>query len=189
MIAMQYSFTLPADYDMGIIDRRISDKGPLLDNFPNLAFKAYLTARKNDETRSRENLYAPFYLWRHESGLNDFVCGDGFAAVSQSFGRPSIKTWVVWQAELSAAISSAIFATREILPIKPDASLAELRRCEVEKASADVQKNSALAAISAFNPTNWTRINFRLWDELPHLKANAGLQTYKIGHLSLPKAD
>lgn len=46
MIAMQYSFTLPADYDMSIIDRRIRDKGPLLDGFPNLGFKAYLSARK-----------------------------------------------------------------------------------------------------------------------------------------------
>jgi len=27
MIAMQYSLVLPADYDMGIIDRRIGDRG------------------------------------------------------------------------------------------------------------------------------------------------------------------
>ncbi|MEP7454675.1 DUF4865 family protein [Phyllobacterium sp. SB3] len=189
MIAMQYSFTLPADYDMGIIDRRITEKGPLLDNFPNLAFKAYLTARREDETQSRENLYAPFYLWRHERGLNDFVCGAGFAAVSQSFGRPSIKTWIVWQAEISVAISSAVFATREISPIEPDTSMAELRRHESEKAAADVKNNGAVAAVSAFNPTNWTRIRFRLWGKLPPLKDNAGLQTYKIGHLSLPKAD
>lgn len=39
MIAMQYSFSLPADYDMSIIDRRIAEKGHLLDNFPNLKFK------------------------------------------------------------------------------------------------------------------------------------------------------
>ncbi|EJN04097.1 DUF4865 family protein [Phyllobacterium sp. YR531] len=189
MIAMQYSFPLPADYDMGIIDRRIAEKGPLLDNFPNLAFKAYLTGRREDETQSQENLYAPFYLWRHESGLNDFVCGAGFAAVSQSFGRPSIKTWIVWQAEISPSISSAAFATREILPIEPYASLAELRRGEEDQAVLDVQKNSALAAVSAFNPTDWTRIRFRLWGEQPHLTGQKGHQTYKIGHLSLPKAD
>ena len=45
MIAMQYGFTLPGDYDMSIIDRRIRDKGPLLDGFPNLGFKAYLFTR------------------------------------------------------------------------------------------------------------------------------------------------
>ena len=48
MIAMQYGFTLPADYDMTIIDRRMRDKGPLLDGFPDLRFKAYLAARRRD---------------------------------------------------------------------------------------------------------------------------------------------
>ena len=51
MIAMQYSLTLPADYDMAIIDRRIRDKGALLDGFPRLRFKAYLSARKQDAWR------------------------------------------------------------------------------------------------------------------------------------------
>ena len=34
MIAMQYSFTLPADYDMTRIDERIESKGHLLNGFP-----------------------------------------------------------------------------------------------------------------------------------------------------------
>ncbi|MEI4480312.1 MULTISPECIES: DUF4865 family protein [unclassified Phyllobacterium] len=189
MIAMQYSFTLPADYDMGIIDRRIAEKGPLLDNFPNLAFKAYLTARRDDERQIRENLYAPFYVWRHEAGLNDFVCGNGFDAVSRSFGRPSIKTWMIWQAEISAAISSAAFATREIQPIEPFSSLADLRCREAEKALADVEKGGALAAVSAFDPTCWTQIRFRLWKEEPKSTIKSGFQAYKVGHLSLPKVD
>jgi hypothetical protein len=187
MIAMQYSFTLPADYDMGIIDRRIAEKGPLLDNFPNLAFKAYLTARRDNETQNRENLYAPFYLWRHEAGLNDFVCGKGFDAVSQSFGRPSVKTWIVWQAEISAAISSAAFATREIQPIEHYASLADLRCREADRALADVEKGGALAAISAFDPTCWMQIRFRLWREAPIRTMKTRLQAYEVRHLSLPK--
>lgn len=59
MMAMQYSFTLPADYDMEIIDRRIRDKGPAMDGFLHLGFKAFLSARRG-ESGSRENLYAPF---------------------------------------------------------------------------------------------------------------------------------
>ena len=51
MIAMQYSFTLPADYDMSVIDRRIADTGPLLDGFPGLKFKAYLVARRGEHSR------------------------------------------------------------------------------------------------------------------------------------------
>lgn len=46
MIAMQYSFVLPADYDMAIVERRIREKGPLFDGFPHLRLKAFLSARK-----------------------------------------------------------------------------------------------------------------------------------------------
>jgi hypothetical protein len=62
-IAMQYRFVLLADYDMGIIDQRIHDKRRLLDGFPHLRFKAYLSAhRQHGSFVSAENLYAPFYL-------------------------------------------------------------------------------------------------------------------------------
>ncbi len=45
MLAMQYSFTLPADYDMAIIQDRITRFGHLLDNAPQLLIKAYLYAQ------------------------------------------------------------------------------------------------------------------------------------------------
>src|SRR5271165_2720611 len=65
MIAMQYSFTLPADYDMSVIDRRIADKGPLLDGFPGLQFKAYLVARRGEHgPEAREPLCAVLCLER-----------------------------------------------------------------------------------------------------------------------------
>jgi hypothetical protein len=47
MLAMQYSFTFPADYDMAIIERRIAENGHRLDGFPGLLFKAYLYARRS----------------------------------------------------------------------------------------------------------------------------------------------
>ncbi|WP_158817087.1 DUF4865 family protein [Methylocapsa sp. S129] len=188
MIAMQYSFALPADYDMGIIDRRIAEKGHLLDNFPGLKFKAYLTARKSgDETRSQENLYAPFYVWNQTDGLNDFVCGDGFAGVTQAFGWPQVKTWIVWRAQLSKSVSHAAFATREILTTAPHAALDELRPRESDEAFDDVERGGALASVAAFEPTTWTRVRFRLWGERP-AAVGAGVQTYKVGHLSLPTA-
>jgi hypothetical protein len=186
MIAMQYSFSLPADYDMTIVDRRIAEKGPLLDNFPNLKFKAYLTARRTgDETRSQENLYAPFYLWSHEDGLNDFVCGDGFAAVTRAFGWPQVRTWVVWRAQLSANVSQATFATRELFSTPAHAALGELRRRESNEALEDVENGGALASVAAFELTTWTRVRFRLWRELP-TAVGAGVQRYKVGHLSVP---
>ncbi|NLS15166.1 DUF4865 family protein [Rhizobium sp. P40RR-XXII] len=187
MIAMQYNFPLPADYDMAIIDRRIRDKGPLLDNLPGLKFKAYLTARKGDAvTASWENLYAPFYVWQQEEGLSDFVCGPGFVALTESFGRPQVNTWVVWRADTSADIRNASFATREVAAIDPNASLAELRKEESEAATQAISNGGALASVVAFEPTHWTLVRFRLLAEPPKDPTRSGVQTYNVGHLSLP---
>jgi hypothetical protein len=190
MIAMQYSFTLPADYDMSIIDRRIRDKGPLLDNFPNLKFKAYLTARAGDtRTASRENLYAPFYVWDKAEGLNDFVCGPGFAGVAASFGRPQIRTWIVWQTAISTDIRAARFATREVADVGAYEPLDELRKRESEAVTTNVEAGTSLASVAAFEPTSWTRVRFRLWQELPDTALVPGALAYRIGHLSLPARD
>lgn len=183
MIAMQYSFTLPADYDMSIVDRRIRDKGPLLDGFPNLGFKAYLSARRG-ECASLDNLYAPFYLWQKPEGASEFLCGPGFDALTGAFGWPTVRTWIVWQAELSAEIAAARFATRDILLTEPYAPLADTRRAESAEAEAEVAAGGALASVSGFEPTTWTRVRFRLWREMPEISAQT--QAYRVGHLSLP---
>lgn len=187
MIAMQYSFTLPGDYDMDIVDRRIRDKGPLLDNFPHLAFKAYLTARKGDvATGSPDNLYAPFYVWENGEGLNNFVCGPGFAGVSAAFGRPRVKTWITWKTSMSADIREARFATREIGEIRAGVDLAALRAQNSDAAMADVEQGGALASVAAFEPTTWTSLRFRLFRDLPKAILQPDVQCYRLGHLSLP---
>jgi len=62
MIIMQYRFTLPADYDMSIIEQRILSKGSKLDGFPGLLFKAFLFSCRDDAALSaEENRYAPLY--------------------------------------------------------------------------------------------------------------------------------
>jgi hypothetical protein len=183
MIAMQYSFTLPADYDMAIIRRRIAEKGSMTDDFPHLAFKAYLSAtRGNDRLPTLENLYAPFYLWRNEKGMNAFLSGPGFAALCDAFGRPSIRLWSVWQASLTPEIREAAFATRESLPIAPGVELEALRQQERDRALHDTA-HGALAAVSAYEPGSWSLVRFQLWRELPTSSAQ---QAYAVGHMSVP---
>ncbi|AYG60379.1 DUF4865 family protein [Rhizobium jaguaris] len=187
MIAMQYSFTLPAGYDMAIIDHRVRDKGPMLDNFPGLKFKAYLTARKGDgATESRENLYAPFYIWEKDEGLSNFICGPGFVGLTDSFGWPQVRTWIVWAADVSPDIRNARFATREIVQIEPYAPLAEIRRRESDAAPVEIARGEALASVAAFEPTSWTRVRFRLLADLPKSILRPAVQAYAVGHLSLP---
>jgi hypothetical protein len=190
MLAMQYSFTLPADYDMQIIRQRIADKGHLMDRFPHLAFKAFFYAcRDGGAVKSRDNLYAPFYLWHHNEGLNAFLCGDGFAALMNSFGRPEVTLWSVWHAELSTSLSVATTATREIVPITPDQDLGKLPLFETEKTIEDVKSKGALAAIAAFEPVSWTLVRFRLWkDNYSKGLDPQYLQAFDVGYIALSDA-
>lgn len=181
MIAMQYSFTLPADYDMEIIDRRIHDKGPAMDGFPHLGFKAFLSARKG-EFGSRENLYAPFYLWDRPEGAADFICGPGFAALTGAFGRPRIRHWIVWHAQVLTDLASARFADGEYLAIDPHAALPELRQEEIDLAKQKAGCKHALVRISAFDPRDWTMVRFGLHSEAPDVSGSN--QIYRVGHLS-----
>ena len=181
MIAMQYSFTLPADYDMAIVRQRIAAKGHLLDQFDGLLLKSYLHATRGES--SSENLYAPFYLWRDSAAMQRFLGSEGFANLARAFGWPSIRVWPVWDAYLSPEARHAHVASRAIEPIAAYADLASVRddaRAHLER---DVERG-ALAAISAFEPTTWTRVAFRLWHETrPALSAG---QWYQVGHVSQP---
>lgn len=190
MIAMQYSFTLPADYDMGIIRDRIAAKGHMLDAFPDLIFKAYLHASKNAQpTNSAENLYAPFYLWENTTGMNNFLCGPGFAGLAQAFGRPLVKVWSVLHRELTADAGNANFATRTVSTISAQADLIALREAEVLAAQQTSRHKGCLAAVSAFDPHDWTLVRMQLWHDASAAH-DAGLltdaQAYEVGHMSVP---
>ena len=162
MIAMQYSFVLPADYDMGVVERRIRDKGPLFDGFPGLRMKAFVSARRQGgDFANAENLYAPFYLWDDAEGLSGLLTNPGFAGLARDFGWPVVRTWFLWRAEFAGPLAAARFASREIETIAAYADLATLRGRELESASAAVREG-ALAAVVAFNPADWTLVRFRL---------------------------
>lgn len=187
MITMQYSVTLPADYDMGIIRQRIASKGHLLDDYPRLVFKAFLYAcRQGGAIASRDNLYAPFYLWEDSAGMDSFLCGEGFASLTQSFGWPAVDTWAPWQARLTARLSDARFASCEIVRIAPHSRLAELRERESEAAIASVDEEGALAAVVAFEPGSWSLVRFHLWRDAAQAEHRTAAQWYELGHLSMP---
>jgi hypothetical protein len=183
MIAMQYSFTLPADYDMAIIRQRIADKGHLLDQFDGLLLKAYLHAARGDH--SGENLYAPFYVWRDSAAMQRFLGSPGFAALTQAFGWPSIRCWPVWDAHLPPTARRARFASRAIVDIAPYSALDTLRLDEHDGMKRDIERGAA-GAVNAFEPTTWTRVSFRLWNDVPATQAEIPGQWYEVGHISQP---
>ncbi|MYS50331.1 DUF4865 family protein, partial [Streptomyces sp. SID6013] len=92
MHAMQYGFTLPADYSMDVIRERVARTGHLLDDWPGLGLKAYLI-RERGKDGSPVNRYAPFYLWHSMEGMNSFLWEGAFQRPTDDFGRPSVRQW------------------------------------------------------------------------------------------------
>ena len=177
---MQYSFVLPADYDMAIVRERIAVKGKLLDNLPGLVFKAYLHAERG---AAMENAYAPFYLWRDEEAMHGFLNGPGFAGVAQAFGWPSVRTWTPWHASVGGEVRQARHATRSSEVIAPYSALEELREREQRYARQALERG-ALAVVIGFEPVNWTLVRLCLWRDMPQARPEE--QVFQVGHVSAP---
>ncbi|TFW17048.1 DUF4865 family protein [Duganella callida] len=175
MIAMQYRFVLPADYDMAIIRERIATRGPQLDGLPGLAFKAYLHGEQPDKS------YAPFYLWRDEEAMHGFLNSPAFAGVARAFGWPAVQTWTPWHATVGADVRQARHATHSSAAIVPYSTLAE-RRVQEEAYAQLALARGALAVVIGFEPVTWSITRFCLWrKEQP---AAPEERHYLVGHVS-----
>ncbi|MFF2041986.1 DUF4865 family protein [Kitasatospora sp. NPDC058170] len=183
MHAMQYEITLPADYDMGIIRRRVADRGHLLDAYPGLGLKAYLV-RERGQDGSPVNQYAPFYLWHTPEGMNAFLWGPGFRGIIADFGRPPVRHWLGAGLRLGDTGTAPDAATRRIDRIPEGADPAEA----VEQALAELPDHSSLfAAAVAVDPARWELLRLALWHG-PAPEGEPG-DRYRVLHLSRPALD
>jgi uncharacterized protein DUF4865 len=172
MYAAQYEITLPTDYDMGIIDKRVADFGHLFDDRKGLGLKAYLVG---------EHQYAPFYLWHDTGAMGHFLLGGGgFQNIVRDFGRPVVRHWTgVAVVAGPARDSTPATASRLLTPFDGDtedaiATVESLRHNE----------NVHTAAV-AVDPHHWELVQFVLWRDEPEA---AGTR-YEVRHLSTPELD
>ena len=186
MLAMQYAITLPADYDMAIIRRRIADKGHMLDSFPGLGLKAYLL-RERGVRGSSVNQYAPFYIWTSVDAMRQFLWeGAGFGGLLAAFGRPRVEHWLVAASARGPSYGQAPRAvTRHDgkLPadIDPQQFAADLKL----QAQALARTPGVCQVTFAIDILNWAVVRFTLWDAL---QDNDGEQTaFELLHLSSPE--
>ncbi|WP_394547494.1 DUF4865 family protein [Pantoea ananatis] len=178
MLAMQYRFVLPADYDMTIIQRRIDDNGYKMAGFPGLIFKAWLYACKaKDPINTDENVYAPFYLWQDAESMHGFLSGAGFKKLTEDFGWPQVHTFPVLSARLSPEFVQAGFASLDVSTVPAYADLAGLMQ--------PPKQVVALARVSALDTVHWRHIDFCLWATAP-AQDSGHFQRYQVGHLSVP---
>ncbi len=189
MIAKQYSIALPADYDMGIIRRRVDERGGRFDRFPGLYLKAFLI-RERGRAGAVGNEYSPFYLWPETEALWDFVAGDGFRAIIDGFGRPAIRNWLTLGVETKPGLRSAEVqsATRSERALAPATDLIALRRDEIAANKAALADDPRIAArAAAVDVERWQLVRFTLWTSpVADLLIVPGTDNFEALRLSAP---
>jgi hypothetical protein len=184
MYAMQYEIDLPADYDMGIIRRRVELMGQALDDFPGLGLKAYLLRDRADG--SAVNQYAPFYLWNDPEAMGRFLWGGGlFTNICTAFGRPPVRHWTGVDARpgpdrelpVVAATKHTELLPPEVDPARPVAAAVEL----LEQTAVTPGVRSTAVAV---DPTRWELVHLTLWTG--DIAAAVPGTRYQVLHLSAP---
>jgi len=183
VIAMQYGFTFPADYDMDIIRQRIANRGAMLDGFKGLCFKSYLFTVRG--TAGAEfNRYAPFYLWADSSGMHAFLSSSGFAGLVADFGRPQVRIWSVAEAFQSDSVRNARWATIGQSRIDEKDSLQAIKSGGNAQVQGAGEAPGTLARVKGFDPAAWTALDFRLWARMPKA-LEADTQCWELGYVAL----
>lgn len=167
---MQYQITLPADYDMRIIHRRVAERAGALDVFPGLGLKAYLV-RERGQHASAVNQYAPFYLWNDLEGMNRFLWTGGFAHIVTDFGRPVVEQWTALAFERGPAYdpqhAAPRAATRHTTALGPDQDPAAAIDAALGELAAAAAHPGAHATALAIDTRAWQLVHLTLWDEQP----------------------
>ncbi|MDG6108437.1 DUF4865 family protein [Dactylosporangium aurantiacum] len=190
MLAMQYTMTLPADYDMRVIRERVRRAGHALDDRAGLALKAYLIRERGVEG-SRVNQYAPFYVWNEPAAMTHFLIGGGgFQNIVRDFGRPPVAQWTGVAAVRGGAAGAPTAAVRQLValpqpaegdaPVAIDDALAALHALEGHP---DLH-----TAALAYDPRDWQLLRFTLWHHRVPADQPAG-ERYEVLHLSAPELD
>jgi hypothetical protein len=158
---MQYEIGLPADYDMGIIERRVATRGSATDDYPHLGLKAY-AVRRAGRHGSTVNAYAPFYLWRDPAGMNSFLYGP-FRSITTDFGRPPVRHWVGAAFHPGPDFGAVpVFATRSTTLLPPDAEPGPALDVTPHGVGAGVHSQAV-----AVDPARWEVVRFTLWTTPP----------------------
>ncbi len=187
MLAMHYKVVLDDQQDMGAIRQRVADKAARYDDYPGLAFKAFVMTERGDWRlgEAARNLYGAFYLWQSGEAALDFLRGPDFAAFSQAFGRPDVKTWQVLDSLLpngetigSASLERRILP-RDVRPVDAVGSVGGLRRLD----------GAPLAGFIGLDPATWEIYRLGLWPRdgaIPESDSRA--RRFEVLHISAPRA-
>ncbi|HEX4225141.1 MAG TPA: DUF4865 family protein [Pseudonocardiaceae bacterium] len=190
MYAVYYDRVFPADYDMGIIRKRVANVGHLLDDRAGMFLKAYLI-RERGIDGAPVNQVSSCYLWEDSDAMAEFFFADGgFFGVIRDFGRPTVEHWMGVATVAGPARGAEPRAASRRITVLPESldqdGLGLARRIEVEKARlAELADNPDLhTAAIAVDPRDWRLLRLTLWaQECP---ADDDAEHFEVMHLSAP---
>jgi hypothetical protein len=191
--AKQYEITLPADYDMRVIRKRVAEGGHVLDDRAGLGLKAYVI-RERGTGGSPVNQYAPFYLWNDTGAMAHFlVGGGGFQNIVRDFGRPVARPWTGIACHAGPARTARPRAASRRLTSIPSGAdldgtglgLSKLIEGEVEQLRRFSGHDGVHTAVLAVDPHHWQLVRFVVWADSSAPDEEA-TEHYEVLHLSAP---
>ena len=174
MIAMQYKISLPDDYDMRIIQKRVQDNGNKTDGFQDLLFKAYLISEKGT-FGNKKNEYAPLYLWKSNQGMNKFIFGGFYNNILNSFGWQQINIGIVSTDELKDNFSKSKYV------LEIESAIPVTQHMKALKFSLDF--DDCTGKVIIYNPDKWRYVEFYFFEKVPNAAFNS--KVYRLLHLSM----
>ena len=188
MLAMHYALVLDDEHDMTAIRARAEEKAPRYDDYPGLAFKAFVMTERGAWRLGEpaRNLYGAFYLWHDEAAATAFLRSDDFAALARSFGRPEVLVWLVLDSLVPALPGAApraatferFFLPRESRPVDAVGLTGGLRGLN----------GGPSAGFVGLEPQTWEAVRIALWPDAEAIPSGIGkARRYEVLHLSLPR--
>ncbi|MEM7635353.1 MAG: DUF4865 family protein [Pseudomonadota bacterium] len=185
MFIKQYRHRLPADYDMSIIRSRVAKGGPVFDDRPHLAFKAF-SVEDAGQMGATNNAYSSLYLWFEIEAVADFLWYKGFQNVFDTFGRPTVETWLAIDAARGQS-DQATMLYREDADMPPDQSLADLRTSETERNRQTAARPGTVASVVGIELATWRIARFTLSETVA--QDHTGQKVYQVAYLAKPGLD
>ncbi len=189
MLAMQYAFGLPNDYDMTHVRRRVAQRGPVFDTLPGLIQKSFLCNDRQGTGgwASAINQYAVFYVWENAEVAQAFLASELFQAVCEAFGRPQVRLMTVLRFERKETSRPPGFAIHQTTALADTRPAVEGVEQEQAHGCGLLASPGLFSLVSALDPERWELVRFTLWHS-PDLgmARNHGGHGYEVLHLSAP---
>jgi hypothetical protein len=184
MLALRYAHRLPADYALDNIRTRIATRGPLWNDTPGLAFKAF-AIRTAGIAGASGNVYASIYLWQDAAAAMDMLADPGrFGAVIAAFGRPQVDIGLPLAARTKGDGGDIRALVQDEVALDADVDPAQLRVSEAARVADALGDPDVLAAVSALDPTAWRLTRTRLL-RTPVEAVSSGT-AYDVAYLARP---